>query len=73
MEGMGNEKLHFALLELTKHQKGPLGQSVSTNFVDNVANSQMHQYIAFLNLNFSSFLRTRHLYNYCIFRSNKAI
>ena len=55
MEGMGNEKLHFALLELKKHQKGPLGQSVSTNFVDNVANSQMHQYIAFLNLNLQLF------------------
>ena len=57
-----------------KHQKGPVGQSVSTNFVDNVANSQMHQYIAFLIiLIYRSFLRTRHLYNYCIFRSNEAI
>ena len=38
-----------------KHQKGPVGQSVSSNFVDNVANSQMHQYIAFLNLNLPLF------------------
>ena len=56
MGGMGNEKLHFALLELKKkHRKGPVGQSVSTNFVDNVANSQMHRYIAFLNLNLPLF------------------
>ena len=34
-EGMGKEKLHFSLLELAKCQKGPLGKSVSTNFVTN--------------------------------------
>ena len=33
--GMGKEKLHFSLLELAKCQKGPLGKSVSTNFVTN--------------------------------------
>ena len=37
MEGMGNEKLHFSLLELAKGQKGSLGKSVSTNFDTNVA------------------------------------
>ena len=51
MEGMGKEKLHFSLLELAKCQKGPLGKSVSTNFVTNVANnSQVHQNIPFVNL-----------------------
>ena len=38
-EGMGKEKLHFSLLKLAKCQKGPLGKSVSTNFVTNVANN----------------------------------
>ena len=47
MEGMGKGKLHFSLLELAKCQKGPLGKSVSTNFVTNVANSQVHQNINF--------------------------
>ena len=36
IEGMGKEKLHFAFLESEKHPKGPLGQSFSTNFVDNM-------------------------------------
>ena len=31
-EGMGEGKLHFHLLKSIKRQKGPLGQSVSTNF-----------------------------------------
>ena len=47
VEGMGKEKLHFSLLKLAKGQKGPLGKSVSTNFVTNVANSQVHQNINF--------------------------
>ena len=47
---MGKEKLHFSLLELAKCQKGPLRESVSTNFVTNVANSQVHQKIPFVNL-----------------------
>ena len=38
MEGMGKEKLHFSLLELVKCQKGPLGKSVSANFVTNIIN-----------------------------------
>ena len=33
MEGMGEEKLYFSLLKSVKHQKAPLGQSVSTHFV----------------------------------------
>lgn len=48
---MGKENLHFAPLEVAKSQKGSLGQSVSTNFVSDVANSQMDQYIPFVNLN----------------------
>ena len=47
---MGEEKLHFSLLELAKCQKGPLGKSVSTNFITNVANSQVYQKIPFVNL-----------------------
>ena len=33
MEGMGEEKLYFPLLKSVKHQKAPLGGSVSTHFV----------------------------------------
>ena len=33
MEGMGGEKLYFHLLKSIKRPKGPLGQSVSANFV----------------------------------------
>ena len=33
MEGMGEEKLYFLLLKSIKRPKGPLGQSVSANFV----------------------------------------
>ena len=47
---MGKEKLRFSLLELAKCQKGPLRKSVSTNFITNVANSQVHQKILFVNL-----------------------
>ena len=36
--GDGKGKLYFALLKLAKCQKGPLGQSISTNFVTDVAN-----------------------------------
>ena len=51
INGMGKEKIHFSLLELAKCQKGPLGKSVSTNFVTTVANnSQVHQNIPFVNL-----------------------
>ena len=50
IEGMGKEKLHFSLLEVAKCQKGPLGKSVSNNFITNVANSQVHQNIPFVNL-----------------------
>ena len=64
MEGMGKEKLSLALLKVAKHLKGPLRQSVDqrlTNFVANVTNLQMHQYIDFFLLisKNSSFLRTR--------------
>ena len=63
MEGMGKEKLHFSLLELAKCQKDPLGKSVSTNFVTNVAyNSQVHQNIPFVNLKTQFFSRGRHLF-----------
>ena len=41
-EGMGKEKLHFPLLKLAKCQRGPLGKSVSINFVTNVANNNIH-------------------------------
>ena len=33
MERMRDEKLYFHLLKSGKHQKAPLGQSVSTHFV----------------------------------------
>ena len=33
MEGMEEEKLYFLLLKSIKRPKGPLGQSVSANFV----------------------------------------
>ena len=33
MEGVGEEKLNFALLKSVKCQKARLGQSVSTHFV----------------------------------------
>jgi len=33
MEGEGEEKLYYVLLKSAKRHKGPLGQSVSTNFV----------------------------------------
>ena len=47
----GEAKNSFSLLELAKCQKGPLGKSVSTNFVTNVANnSEVHQNIPFVNL-----------------------
>ena len=32
-EGMGEEKLYFPFWKSAKHQKAPLGRSVSTNFV----------------------------------------
>ena len=59
MKRMGREKLHFALLELAKHRKGPSEQIVPTNFLDNVVNSQMHQCIAFVNLNLELFSKNQ--------------
>ena len=64
-EGMGKEKLHFPLLKLAKCQRGPLGKSVSINFVTNVANNNIHKYIKtflFLLSRHSSFLRARDLF-----------
>ena len=58
---MGKENLHFALLEVAKGQKGPLGQSVSTSFVSDVANSQMDQYIPFVNLNSQLFSKGQNI------------
>ena len=61
MEGMGKEKLYFSLLELAKCRKGPLGKSVSTNFVTNVANSlsaSKHSFNLLISRH-SSFLRAR--------------
>ena len=67
MEGMGKEKLHFSLLELAKCQKGPLGKSVSTNFVTNVANnSQVHQKIPFVNLKTQLFYKGKTFIYHCI-------
>ena len=69
MEGMGKEKLQFSLLKLAKCQKGPLRKSV-TNFVTNVANSQVHQKIPFVNLKTHLLiLRGRHLFIKLHFRS----
>ena len=58
---MGKENLHFALLEVAKRQKGPIGQSVATNFVSYVANSQMDQYISFVNLNSQLFSKGHYI------------
>ena len=33
MEGMGKEKLYYALFKSVKRQKAPFGRSVSANFV----------------------------------------
>ena len=59
--GKGKENLYFALLEVAKRQKGPLGQSVSMNFVSDVANSQMDQYIPFVNLNSQLFSKGQNI------------
>ena len=74
MEGMGKEKLHFSLLELAKCRKGPLGKSVWTKFVTDVANnSQVHQNILFVNLKTQLFSKGQKLILPVYFRSNKAI
>ena len=39
MEGMGEEKLYFLLLKSIKRPKGPLGQTVSANFVADCGSS----------------------------------
>ena len=73
MEGMGREKLQFSLLELAKCQKVPLRKSV-TNFVTNVANSQMHQKTPFVNLKTQLLiLRGRHLFIIAFQEYNEAI
>ena len=55
--------------ELAKCQKGPLGKSVSTNFVADVANnSQVHQNIPFVNL--KTFSKGQKLILSLHFRSN---
>ena len=74
MEGMGNEKLHFSLLELAKCQKGPLGKSVATYFVTNVANnSQGIKRFLLLISRHSSFIRGRHLFIIAFQEYNGAI
>ena len=73
MEDMGREKLHFSLLELAKCQKGPLGKSVSTDFVTNVAiiiHKSIKTFLLLISTH-SSFLRARYLSLH--FRSNEAI
>ena len=75
MEGMLKEKLHFSLLELAKCQKSPLGKSVSTNFVTNVA-IIIHKCIKtfpLLIFRHSSLLRGRHLFIIAFQEYNGAI